>query len=326
MMPRLPARRLAIAAALACAGAVPAWAQGGIDPRITIRAQALEREGERGLAVDLLGRYLAVSQSDGRAWYQLGRFYLLDAREWHLHHAGEPDGELLLDFATTAFDQSSRLAIDSAALLRAVAEMERARLKVERDGWAATRLAWRRAGAPPLPAPVEELGRNLVGSCPAGGVLLTSGELESVAAWYAVLVVRQADDVLPLRTQLYGADARYRARMAEQLGVDSLLALREALALVAERRAICLAPGADPAAAPEGLAWRPARLVRVSRMNGSAERPLQLTALLEARKAKRPLWVHEVREVYSEAARRNPLLCEPLGTVFGDEPPPACRP
>ena len=248
-----------------------------------------------------------------------------DARDWHRGHAGEPDGELLLDFAMTAFDQAARLSIDSAMLFRAAAEMDRALLRIEAKGWAATRLAWRTTGAPPLPPAVEELGRNLTGSCPAGGILLTSGDLQTVAAWYAVLVVRQADDVVPIRPDLYVTDAHYRGRMAQLLGVDSTLSVRDALTKVGERRPLCIAPGTDPAVVPD-LTWRPSRLVRVSRGAAPAERPVTLTAMLEAQRGKRALWVREVRDVYLAAARHNPLLCVPLAVVFADGPPADCRP
>ena len=64
-----------------------------IDPNVAPRAAALEREGERQMAIDMLGRYLATAPDDGRAWLQLGRFYLFDARDWHLHgHRGDPTG------------------------------------------------------------------------------------------------------------------------------------------------------------------------------------------------------------------------------------------
>ena len=70
-------------------------AQAAIDPNVAPRAAALERSGERQMAIDLLGRYLDTAPDDGRAWFQLGRFYLLDARDWHLQgHRGDPDGLL----------------------------------------------------------------------------------------------------------------------------------------------------------------------------------------------------------------------------------------
>jgi hypothetical protein len=60
---------------LALAAVLPAGlrAQGAIDPNVAPRAAALEREGERPMAIDLLGRYLATAPDDARAWLQLGR-------------------------------------------------------------------------------------------------------------------------------------------------------------------------------------------------------------------------------------------------------------
>src|SRR6187431_3252530 len=95
--------------------------QAAIDPNVAPKAAALEREGERHMAIDLLGRYLATAPDDGRAWLQLGRFYLHDARDWHAHgHGGEPDGLLYLDFAATALEQSIRLSVDSGLVFRGI--------------------------------------------------------------------------------------------------------------------------------------------------------------------------------------------------------------
>src|SRR5215208_4786539 len=160
-------------------------AQAAIDPNVAPKAAALERSGERQMAIDLLGRYLATAPDDGRAWLQLGRFYLLDARDWHLQgHRGDPDGLLYLDFAATAFDQAVRLSVDSGIVFRGLAELERAVVFLEDSGWSgvgATRLP---AGAPPLPPFILELGGNLLSSCPVGGVLLVGNDLEALSVWY----------------------------------------------------------------------------------------------------------------------------------------------
>ena len=67
-----------------------AVAQGAIDPNVAPRAAALEREGERSMAIDLLGHYLATAPDDGRAWLQLGRLYALHALlAIHLEHETE---------------------------------------------------------------------------------------------------------------------------------------------------------------------------------------------------------------------------------------------
>ena len=131
-------RALAGAAVLLLSLGLPARApaQAAIDPNVAPRAAALERSGERRMAIDLLGRYLATAPDDGRAWFQLGRFYLLDARDWHLQgHRGDPDGLLYLDFAATAFDQAVRLEVDSGIVFRGLAELERSVLFVEDSGW-----------------------------------------------------------------------------------------------------------------------------------------------------------------------------------------------
>jgi tetratricopeptide (TPR) repeat protein len=112
-------------------------AQAAIDPNVAPRAAALERSGERQMAIDLLGRYLATAPDDGRAWFQLGRFYLLDAQDWHLQgHRGDPDGLLYLDFAATAFDQAIRLSVDSGIVFRGLAELERSVVwRTQGGGW-----------------------------------------------------------------------------------------------------------------------------------------------------------------------------------------------
>lgn len=319
-------RRAGLAALLAAA-ATPAalLSQAAIDPNVAPRAAALEREGERKMAIDLLGRYLATAPDDGRAWLQLGRFYLYDAREWHLHgHAGDPDGLLYLDFAATALEQAIRLSVDSGLVFRGLAEVERALIVVEDSGWEAGRFARARAGTPLVPGFMLELGLNLLGSCPSGGVLLTGSDLEALSVWYGN-VERPSRDIIPIRPDLYATDSIYRRRMAEAMGVDPALPVQRALALVAPQRPLCLSPGTDSAAVP-ALAWVPFRLVRVSRPPEAGADALSITELLKATRQSGSPWVLEVRGVYDSAARHNALLCSSLLLLFGDSPPQACRP
>ena len=53
---------------------------------------------------------------------------------------------------------------------------------------------------------------------------------------------------------------------------------------------------------------------------------LQITELLKAASTDGSPWVEEVRGVYDAAARYNVLLCSSLLMLYGDAPPPACRP
>jgi hypothetical protein len=306
-------------------GAGAVQAQAAIDPNVAPRAAALERTGERRMAIDLLGRYLATAPDDGRAWFQLGRFYLLDARDWHVQgHRGDPDGLLYLDFAATAFDQAVRLSVDSGIVYRGLAELERSVVFVEDSGWSVTRSARVRSEVPAMPAFILELGANLLSSCPAGGVLLLGSDLEALSVWYDNLDLRSRE-ILPISPDRYATDSIYRRRMAEAMGIDSRLPVRRALADVASRRPLCLTPTADSAAAPS-LTWTPFRLSRVSRAVEPGPEALSVTELLQAVRQGSSVWVRDVRDIYAAAARFNTLLCSSFLPVFGDAPPPACRP
>src|SRR5687767_7126974 len=63
-------RRVCAMALVAAAAPAIALGQAAIDPNVAPRAAALEREGERQMAIDLLGHYLATAPDDGRAWLQ----------------------------------------------------------------------------------------------------------------------------------------------------------------------------------------------------------------------------------------------------------------
>jgi hypothetical protein len=277
------------------------------------------------MAIGLLGRYLATAPDDGRAWFQLGRFYLLDARDWHLQgHRGDPDGLLYLDFAATAFDQSVRLAVDSGAIFRGFAELERSIVVLEDSGWSAASQAPLAPDAPGMPSFILELGTNLLNSCPAGGVLLLGSDFEALAVWYGNLDL-PSRRILSVRPDRYATDSLYRRRMAEAMGVDASLPIRSALADVSARRTLCLSPTTDSAAAP-ALTWTPSRLARVSRPVGAGSEALSVTELLAAMRQGRSVWLRDVRSVYDGAARYNALLCSSFNPVFGDAPPEACRP
>ena len=311
---------LAVAAALA-APAADARAQAAIDPSMVPRALTLAREGRRADATGMLGRYLATAPADGRAWLTIGRFYLLDVRDWHLGlHEGSPDAGLLIDLAGSVLDQAAAFGLDSAVIFRGIAEFERTVVRVEELGWNDARTRAERARGVPLPPFVLELGYNLLNSCPANGVLATGTDLEALAVWTVGLGAGWRRDVQPFLPSLYAVDARYRKRMADALGVDEGLTVQQAMARVAEKRPLCLSPMADRAAAPLGL-WTPVRLVLVA---GPADQRapggvLAVTALLEASQGDAGAWTAEVRGVYAAAARHNVLLCSgllgPLGQV-----------
>lgn len=324
----LDRRRLALAGALVCGVAPVLAAQGAIDPYVAPRAVEMERGGERTAATQYLGRYLATQPDDGRAWLELGRFYLLDTRDWHSRgHAGDPDGAMVLDFAVTALDQAVRLQIDSAPVLRDQADMARALVVVEDSGWDVARTDWSRsaAGEVPLPDVVLEFGGNLVNSCPADGVILTGSDLENFAVWAAILESHLRTDLIPVIPRLYATDTRYRASVARTLGVDSALGVRAAMTEVARRRPICATPLADSAAVPPG----PVAVVRLTRVTGvdtlATAEHLSFTAFTANARAGRSVWLPDVLRSYAAAAARNPMLCRSAFALVADRPADICR-
>jgi hypothetical protein len=314
----------AAAAAVLLGLAAPLGAQGAVDPNVAPRAAELERIGERQLGTEMLGRYLAVAQSDGRAWFLLARFYRLDARDWHRSgHRTSPDAELYLALSDVAIEEAAKLEVDSAPLYGALVAVDRALVTIEEQGWAHI------AGSsvlPPLPPLVLELGRNLVANCPRSGVILAGSELEGVAVWYGVMGVGGRGDLLPVRPDLYAIDGRYRTQTARALGVSDSLGIRPALAAASAARAICLTPNADSTLLPD----EQPRIERLVRIIGPGEVPanagLGFTQLVLDQQTGSSVWSRDVLTVYGVASRRNPLLCRSLASVAGVLPGGACRP
>ena len=315
-------RLVQVALSMVALAASPALlnAQAAVDPAMVPRALTLAREGRRADATAMLGRYLATAPADGRAWLTLGRFYLLDARDWHLtDHGADTDGGLLVDLSGSVLDQAFELGLDSARFFRGMVEVERAILLIEELGWNEARVRSQDGFRVPLPNFVTELGYNLLNSCPQNGILATGSEVEALAVWTVALGGGWRRDVQPLIPSLYAVDARYRKRMAHALDVDEGLSVQQALSRVAEKRPICLSPMADRAAAPLGI-WTPQRLVLISGASPKREPGgvLAVTALIEAQRAGPAAWTREVWEIYAAAARHNVLLCAGLLAPTGE--------
>jgi tetratricopeptide (TPR) repeat protein len=293
-------------------------AQAAVDPSIAPRAARLAEVGERQQATELLGRYLATAPDDGSAWLELGKLYLADSRDWHrAGHQGEPPASLFLDFAATALDQSLRLPTDSGFLLRALVEVDRAAAAVEDEGWRATRASFLPARGVEPPAFVAEMGRNLLNSCPMGGVLVTGSELESVAAWSTALGTPDRGDLVLVLASRFSMDSVYRKQMAAALGVETGPTPRAAFTAVAVKRPVCFSPRIDTAMIPPG----PLAAVRLVRVAGPAAPelpdPLSVAELLHALYADPDALTAEALALYREAARSNPLLCSSLIAPLG---------
>lgn len=300
-------------------------AQGALDPSVAPRAAQMAVAGQRTNATELLGRYLATAPDDGEAWLELGRFYILDSREWHARgHDGEPSAAFFLDFAATALDASLRLPTDSARYLRAMVEMDRAALEVEEEGWLSVRATFSIPEGVAPPSFVLEAGHNLVNSCPLGGVLVTGSELEGVAAWSAILGDRSRGDLVLLLPGRYSDDSLYRVRMAEVMEIQPVLPVARALTDVAGHRPVCLSPGTAASAAP-ALPTISFRLVRIVGPDAAeVPDPLGLVELAAVERSRPTALSQEVVSLYTTAARGNPLLCTSLLAPLGVRRRGAC--
>lgn len=306
------------------AGPAPALAQAAVDPSVAPRAAALAVAGQRARAIEMLGHYLATAPDDGGAWLELGRFYLMDGREWHLEgHDVESPGPLFLDFAATALDQSLRLPTDSSRLLRALVDVERAALAAETDGWDAM-LAGRMLGDAVPPAYVAELGRNLVSSCPLGGVLVTGSDLETVGVWTVTLSRPGRLDLVLLLPSRYREDSIYRHSMAAALQIPPVPSVSAALTAVAGRRPVCLTPATTDQDLPT-VPLVPLRLVRVAGPTApESASPLSVIDLAAVTLSRPSALSRETVAHYQLAARYNPLLCVSLLAPLGTGPRDAC--
>ena len=277
------------------------------------RAEALLRDGRRIDAQMFLGQHLALEPNDGRAWFALGRIHLGDAQRWHREgHVAAGVGIPVAEFASSAFDQAHRLLADSASVYLVLAVVEQATLRIERLGWTAAVAEPMAAEELPLPPVLNELGRNLMGSCPRGGVLVTGSLVETASVWGARFLDDERADLILIRPDLYAFDSLYRGRMATEIGAEASADLPAPLVAASARRPVCLTPTVD-SITTTALSWHPLRLVLAAGTIANGEAPMQMSVRQLARTGiAGSVWSEAVRDVYELAARRNRTLCESL--------------
>ena len=147
-----------------------------------------------------------------------------------------------------------------------------------------------RPTSPEMPGFILELGANLLSSCPAGGVLLLGSDLEALSVWYDDLDLRTRE-ILPIRPDRYATDSIYRRRMAEAMGIDPGLPVRNALEDVADHRHSV--PHADGRQRRGPAHWTGNRSASLGSAESAAPGPeaLSVTELLEATRQGSSVWV-----------------------------------
>jgi len=279
---------------------------------------------------------LARDSGDGRAWLALGRAYLTAFEEAQARRP-RPDSSApgaALDGAEQALTRAAALLGpagasaegDSARVLRVAGWSGRARLAVDGGGVRAGTDAW---GPPPpdlrLTPVLEELGENLLRACPAGGVLVTAGDVDAPAAWYLRFVRGLRSDLGLVPLAAWRGDPVWRERLAADWKVGTRGAGDSWVAALAQRRPVCVSMAFErppPLPVRAGMQWEPRPLVWVAGPEQGDRVPsgdfvfAALKLALDAHEA----WAQAVLAVYGRAARMTPTLCETLANfgITGD--------
>ncbi|HXQ29508.1 MAG TPA: hypothetical protein VN848_09575 [Gemmatimonadales bacterium] len=213
---------------------------------------------------------------------------------------------------------------DSARVLR-VSEWSTRAL----DAWTQTGLTAGPAVWGPVPAdlrltPVlEELGENLLRTCPEGGVLLTSDGADFLAAWFMRFARGLRPDLVVTPLSAWEEDGAFRARAARVLGLSK--ADRHVVEALAERRPVCASMGL--AAPPGHLHWRAWPLVWVAgpHIKDSVSPRDFVFAALGVGIAGGDPWAESALAVYDRATRATPALCPALAAFQVAAEPSRCR-
>ncbi len=174
-----------------------------------------------------------------------------------------------------------------------------------------------------MPAVSGRAGLNLLTSCPSGGVLVTGGDLEALSVWYGGLqgvalrhhspspiTLRHRFAVPPRMATPWESTRRCRYSARSHCG-------RAPAAVSQSRHRQRRRAAAGLGAVPPG-AGEPARLPAATRSRSpSSSRPSEAAAL--------PGWTTCGASTMPRPGTTC-LLCSSLIMLYGDAPPPACRP
>jgi hypothetical protein len=171
---------------------------------------------------------------------------------------------------------------------------------------------------------LEELGENLLRTCPEGGVLLTSSGADFLAAWYMRYARGLRPDLVVTPLEAWQENPAFRSRAARTFRLGSEERSR-VIAALAGRRPVCASMGLD--APPGHLHWRAWPLVWVAGAHQSAGVSPEdfVFAALGEGVARGDPWADSALVVYRRAARATPALCPALATFQVSGPSSRCR-
>jgi len=257
----------------------------------------------------LWARVRADSQ-DARAWFELGRSYL------NRHLPDTADAAL---GRAAALDEGALG--DSARTFRMFAWGDRALAAWRTSGMEAAADVW--AHLPEttkLSAELQELGENLLRACPARGVLVTAGPLDTHAAWYLRFARGLRPDLVIVPLEAWQSDSTFRGRVARELRLAPVPAGRREdvegrLVSVGDRRPLCASRGFERAPL-RGARWTSRPLVWVTGKVG-ADRVAPEDFVFAAMRLAldhSATWAPPAMAIYRRSAAATPALCRSMKT------------
>jgi len=260
---------------------------------------------------------------------QYGPFiYLLDARDWHAHHAGGPDATLILEFAAASRRHGGRPSRATRGRLpRSGGDGARDGSCTRIPGWVATQRVFVGRDLPLLRRDAGNLGDISSPRAPSGGILVTARHTETVSA-----VVRRPA-AHGRRSWWSGAPgpcmsptSTYRERTAKLLNVDPRFPCATPSRPPPRAGRSCITPSADSAAVPVMTCARQSPRAPEPRRRRPREAALSFSAFLEESQAARPSGRRHPRGVRSRGALQPAALARPSRPCSQAAPPVAAAP
>jgi hypothetical protein len=265
---------------------------------------------------------VTADSTDGVGWLELGRAYLQRSAEYHAHKkpltVDTVWAHATLDTAQRAFERAARFSAgtrtaDSARVYRVYTFGEWAYVDWESAGSSAATLTWH--SLPEglrLPPVLEELGENLLRACPHQGILFTTGETDTQAAWYLRFARGLRPDLMIIPFDRWRCDSVLRHRALRELKTRD-----PSLRALSQSRAVCASMGFERAPDDRTVKWNKRPLVWVTGKENKADRvPPQDFVFAALRQAvdEHETWTGQAVALYRRAVSNVGALCKAFDT------------
>jgi hypothetical protein len=261
---------------------------------------------------------VAADSTDASAWLELGTAYLQRAAEYHQHKqpmtVDTVWAHATLDTAQSAFERAARFSAgtrtaDSARVYRIYAFGEMAYVDWEAAGSTAAMLTWHTLPESlRLPSVLEELGENLLRACPHQGVLFTTGDIDTQAAWYLRFSRNLRPDLLIVPFDRWRGDSVLRNRALKELKTRD-----PSLRALSQTRAVCASMGFERPPDERTVKWnkRPLVWVMGKETKGDRVSPQDFVfAALKQAVDEHETWTAPVTAIYRRAVANSSGLCK----------------